>query len=136
MSGVRVKPGSGFTLIELMIVVAVIGILATIAYPSYMEYVRKAARGEAKAILLETAQYLERFNTTNGTYAGAAVVSSVSPKLAAGGAVRYNISFSGAATATAYTLQAVPANAQAADSCGTLTLNQAGVRTAATGNCW
>lgn len=60
----------GFTLLELMIVVAVVGILAAIAYPSYQEYVKKSRRSEARAALLTVAQAQEKFYTANGTYAG------------------------------------------------------------------
>jgi type IV pilus assembly protein PilE len=60
---------AGFTLIELMIVVAVIGILAAIAYPSYTEYVLRGRRAEARTALIELMQQQERFYTQNGTYA-------------------------------------------------------------------
>jgi len=59
---------SGFTLIELMIVVAVVAILATIAYPSYTEYVRRGHRAEARAALLQAQQWLERAATAQGVY--------------------------------------------------------------------
>ncbi|MCC4620365.1 type IV pilin protein, partial [Xanthomonas cassavae CFBP 4642] len=61
--------GNGFTLIELMIVVAVVGILAAVAYPSYAEHIRKSRRAQAKADLVEYAQMAERSHTTNNTYA-------------------------------------------------------------------
>lgn len=126
----------GFTLIELMITVAIIGILAAIAYPSYQQYVLRANRAEAQAVLSETAQFMERYFTTNGTYVAGAVLSAVSPKGATGSAVKYDIDFSVTPTATAFTLRAVPAGGQASDTCGTLTLSNTGVQTPATAGCW
>jgi len=133
----------GFTLIELMIVVAIVAILAAIAYPSYQESVRKSRRAEAGAVLLEGAQFMERFFTVNSRYnttrAGDAVALPAalthSPK--DGGTARYNISIS-AVTASSFTLQAVPVAADA--NCGTLSVTQAGVK-GATGTlgadgCW
>jgi len=126
----------GFTLIELMITVAVVGILAAVAYPSYTGFVQRASRTDAKSLLLENAQFMERFYTTNNTYVGANLLNTVSPKGAAGGSIRYNISFSAGPAATSYTMQAVPANAQATDSCGTLTLANTGAQTPTTSGCW
>ncbi len=132
------KLNSGFTLIELMITVAIIGILAAVAYPSYTQYVLRANRAEAQAILTETAQFMERYFTTNGTYVGGTVasVSAVSPKGASGSAIKYNISFSAGPTATTFTLQAAPTTGQSNDTCGTLTLTNTGAQTPTTAGCW
>lgn len=126
----------GFTLIELMITVAIIGILAAIAYPSYQQYVLRANRADAKAILMESAQFMERYFTTNNSYEGATVLSDVAPKGASNSAIKYDISFTADPTASVFTLQAVPAGSQANDTCGTLTLSNTGEQSPTTAGCW
>ena len=128
---------AGFTLIELMIVVAVVAILAAIAYPSYQEQIRKSRRAQAKADLVEYAQVAERVHTVNNSYAPFALPSAQSPR-EAGSTARYLLQIN-AATATTFTIVATPQGPQAQDRCGTLSLNQAGVKTNSTGNlqdCW
>ncbi|WP_093135511.1 type IV pilin protein [Pseudoxanthomonas sp. GM95] len=122
----------GFTLIELMIVVAVVAILAAIAYPSYQDAVRKSRRGQAKADLVEYVQLAERFHTTQNTYFGFALPVTKSPRETSATAY-YNLTLTtSAATPNTFTITATPqtAGGQNRDTCGTLTINQANVRTA------
>lgn len=117
---------AGFTLIELMIAVAIVAILAAIAYPSYEEQMRKGRRAEGKAALNEVAQRLERCFTRFNAY-NAAGCSGVADMTSESG--WYQVSAS-AMTATTYTLQAVPQRGQATSDtrCGTLTLTHVGAR--------
>lgn len=127
----------GFSLIEIMIVVVIIGVLAAIAYPSYNNHVVKTRRAAAAACLLERAQLLERYYTTNLTYVGAEV-----GQCGNGLDAHYKVGLSGAEQARAYTLQAVPRGQQAArdTACGTLRVTSTGARSvtgaSATGACW
>lgn len=126
----------GFTLVELMIAVAVIGILVAIAIPQYQKYTLRANRAEAQAILMEQAQFMERYFTTNNTYVDADLLSDVSPKDAAAGAERYDIDFSVEPSATTFTVRATPDGIQVNDECGTLTVSQTGAQGAGAANCW
>ena len=123
---------SGFTLIELMIVVAVIAILAAIAFPSYNNYVRKARRTDAKTALLDLAARQERLFSTKNTYSDTATelgYAGVFPAnvLSSGSTAYYQISVP-VKTGTTFTAQASPIGAQAADVCGTYVIDQLGVQ--------
>lgn len=101
----------GFTLIELMIVVAVAGILAAIAYPSYNEYIRKSRRSEAISALSTIQQAQERWRSGNATYTSTLV------NIWTGTTTYYDLSVVAGATATTYTARATPKSgtSQAAD---------------------
>ena len=144
---------NAFTLIELMVAVAIVGILASIAYPTYQDSVMKSRRADAKGALLGFENAMERYFTVNNTYLGAGgtdgshadtgaprIYNTTSP--IGGGTAYYNLTIS-AATASTYTLNAEPTSVQDGDKCGTLTLthrNEKGVLGAHTGitatDCW
>ena len=140
LNALRARKAGGFTLIELMIVVAVIAVLASIAYPSYTAQVRKSKRAAAKAEMVEYAQRAERQFTLNNSYAGFRFVENNTTTINSprdGSTAFYRIVM--APTATAFTLTATPLNDQTKDPCGTLTVNQAGVKTPANTSaqeCW
>lgn len=119
----------GFTLVELMIVLAVAAILVSLALPSYQQSIRKSRRADAQADLMEFAGQAERVFTQTNSYATAALPANTA---------FYTYTFSTAASATGYTIQAEPTSGQDKDGCGTMSLNQAGLRTktGTLADCW
>jgi len=128
MMGSKTK---GFTLIELMIVVAIVGILAAIAYPSYTEYVRRTHRTEIAGILMEQSQVLERYFTKTGSYKDATVPVSND---------WYKVALVSDATTFTLTATPIPASMMNGDKCGIFTIFNTGIRTNSTGlsnkDCW
>lgn len=133
MNSSRYRKNAGFNLIELMIVVSIIGIIAAIAYPSYLEQVRETRRANAQADMLELASYLERFYGENFTYQGAGGINQPFGQSPRTGQAYYNLNLINL-TNTGFDVQAVPQGSQAADNCGTMVLDETGAGTPA--GCW
>jgi type IV pilus assembly protein PilE len=128
----------GFTLIEVMIVVAIVGILAAIAYPSYVEYVERGRRNDAKAIMLEAAQYAERRFMETRDYAQVNLATAGLDKAPRDGSAWYTIALN-AGSASTFTLTATPKAGWTPIRCGALTVNQLGTKSSASGTadeCW
>ncbi|MEO7853788.1 MAG: type IV pilin protein [Rubrivivax sp.] len=133
----------GFTLIELMITVAIIAILASIALPSYQEYVRRGRRADAQSFLQEVAARQQHFLLDRRAYG-----TDITTATSAGGlgmTIPTNVSgFYGVAMVTdnaaappIFNLTATPSGSQAYEKCGTLTLDSRGVKAASgAGTCW
>lgn len=137
----------GFTLIEVMIAVVVIGILAAIAYPSYIEQVRKSRRADATTALLTAAQTLERFYTENNTYATATAaaaggtIPNWAPADRPAAQATYIISLPAAdLTANSFRIVATRTGVQASDTnCGDYSLTNTGLKDVTPGTvarCW
>jgi type IV pilus assembly protein PilE len=130
---------SGFTLMELIIAMVIIGILTAIAIPSYTAYIQRSNRAEARHAVLEASVWMERFRTERGSYDNPAgsgaqtlpVAMQCSPRNTTGtGTCRdYNVQVQ-AVNVVSYTLQAVPVvgGRMATDVCGNLSIDQTGLK--------
>jgi len=137
------QSGRGFTLIEVMIVVAIIAILSMVAMPSYQEHVRRSKRAEAEGILMEAAQFMQRYYSANDRYtASAGTVTTEAEQKVSGvsmlpeslrqspksGAANYTIAVFARDTPPSYTIKATRAGSMTGDKCGTLVLSGQGVK--------
>lgn len=137
---------TGFTLIELMIVVVIASILIAIAVPSYIEKVRKSRRTEAKTALLDLAGREERFYNTNNTYSntpsdlGYGATAAAFPMTVGSGYYQVSVAFTAPAANVpgSYTITAVPITTdQLKDTqCLFFTLTNTGAQTATNASCW
>jgi len=137
----------GFTLIELMIVVAIIGILAAVAYPAYNSSVRKSRRADAKTALLDLAQREERFMSTGNTYSktpsqlGYPTGTAFPMNILSGSKSYYTMDVTyDSAKPTLFKATATPTGDQTKDKCGSFSIEQSGAQTvggtAAAADCW
>jgi type IV pilus assembly protein PilE len=132
------KQTRGFTLIELMIVIAILAIIVAFAWPSYLEHVRKSRRAEGTVHLLELADRMERYYSDQGTYAGATLGPAEADLYVA---VSENGYYNLAITVqdnVSFTVTAAPTTKgnQDDDTCGTFTLTSTGLTSADGSKCW
>lgn len=132
------RKNSGFTLVELMIVVAIIGILASVAYPSYVDFVAKSNRSEGQRELLRIANLQEQYFIDQRTYAAdmTKLGLNADPFITDGG--NYTIDAVVTASGTSYTLTANATTTQASNdaSCKKLEVTETGKKTATSTDCW
>jgi type IV pilus assembly protein PilE len=131
---------SGFSLIELLVTLTLIGLVAAVAYPSYAAYAARGRRADAQTVLLQAAQYMQRYYAAFGSYSGGGWVAGGSnttggpvPNRApadAGQPKVYDVVATPSQDGRSFTLQAVPAAAgpMARDVCGSLTLSDTGLK--------
>jgi len=133
------KNATGFTLIEIMIAITIVGILASIAYPSYVNQMQQTRRADCEAALMQLASVMERDFSRNNQYRNLIAAGNFSNQCPIdGGTASYNLGYQ-ALTATTYTLRAAPAGSQAGDPCGNLTLTNRLLKGQSSGTlaeCW
>ncbi|HEC15618.1 MAG TPA: prepilin-type N-terminal cleavage/methylation domain-containing protein [Sedimenticola sp.] len=127
----------GFTLIELMIVIAVISIIAGVGYPIYQGYIQKTRRATAKLALMDTAQRLERCSTELLSYTDAGCNVTLPFNAPVGGAEQFYTISATVLTPSTFTLTATAIGKQVDDTdCSTLTLDHLGQKSGTSSSCW
>ena len=127
------RSAKGFTLMELLIAVVIVGILASIAYPAYLDYLYRTRRSDGQAALMNLATYMEHYYTENNAYTGATLAGLGLTNASQQG--YYTVAIS-ALAASSYTLTATPVAPQSGDTtCPTITLTNTNVK-GPTLTCW
>jgi type IV pilus assembly protein PilE len=135
---------AGFSLVELLVVLVIMGVLSALALPGYSRFVQRGNRTEVMAALLEAQHFMGRYYSANGQYLSPANAVPMLPqrlqRIPIQGTVRYQLSVR-EATLNTYQLQSVPEGSMAGDVCGNLTINQTGLRgvlnsTNSVSECW
>ncbi len=129
------KKNKGFTLVELMIVIAIIGIIASVAYPAMTSYVKAGERADGIASMLKLSQLMEKYYLVNSTYVGADVSTLMGTATSKEG--KFTLAFEGVPDAYGYVLKATPVKTD--DECGYLTISSLGKKAASKGSadlCW
>lgn len=145
---IKTRKQAGFSLIELMAVITIMALLATLAVTSYQNSIRKARRADAKTVLMETALFLERNYTETNSYNelpdGSTLGNNELPHAEApidGNSKFYDIQFQATPTTHAFTIDAIPKNGQEKDTlCATLRIDDMGTKavtgSGSVGDCW
>jgi type IV pilus assembly protein PilE len=136
-------PMQGFTIVEILVALAIVALLASFALPAYRDSTLRAGRADGKAALMQVASDQERFYSNNFSYSTNAVPLAATPAATLtsrdGNYVISVAACAGGAIANCFVASAAPQGSQVADTCGTLTINQLGVRAASGGSvedCW